>query len=71
MKYKFYTCPFCSAKKFRHLLKINKVGLVCNNCKEFYPIYKGLPVLLTFQNDFYHLKKALTPAKYRVNKFEH
>ena len=42
----------------------------CKKCKNFYPYYKKLPVLLTFGNDFYHLKKALTFAKHRVNKFE-
>ena len=70
MKYhSIYKCPNCSSKKKGFLKKKNK-GLECLSCKSFFPYYKKLPVMLTFKNDFYHLKKALTTAKHRVNKFE-
>jgi len=71
-KHKIYTCPECSSKNINsnsHLY-ISSKGMKCKKCKNFYPNYKKLPVLLTFGNDFYHLKKALTFAKHRVNKFE-
>ena len=61
-----YRCP-CKKKSF---LRKKNQGLECKHCKEFFPFYKNLPVMLLFSNDFYHLKKALTSAKYRVNKYE-
>jgi hypothetical protein len=64
-----YKCPSCPSKKKYSLVKKNK-GLRCVICKSFFPYYKNIPVMLTFKNDFYHLKKALTFAKDRVNKFE-
>ena len=67
---KIFKCPECSYKdKKNKLIKKNKF-FICNNCKTFYPLYKGLPVLLTREDDFYHLRKALSPAKYRVFKYE-
>jgi len=71
-KHPIYKCPDCLTKKVKKScsLFLKKNGLECKVCKSFYPYYKKLPVLLTFKNDFYHLKKALTIAKHRVNKFE-
>ena len=34
-----------------------------------YPIYKKIPIMLSEKGDFFHLKKALLPAKYRVKKY--
>lgn len=66
-----YKCPRCiTNKKVKALLQIKKKGLECKNCKDFFPFYKNLPVMLLFDNDFYHLKKALTNAIQRVNKYE-
>lgn len=59
-------CPSCKANK--KLKKKNKL-LVCTLCKEVYPIFNNTPVMLTKKNDFFHLRKALLPAKYRVNKY--
>ena len=59
-------CPNC--RKDKKLKQINKL-LICTNCKEVYPIFNGIPVMLTKKNDFFHLKKALLPAKYRVEKY--
>jgi uncharacterized protein YbaR (Trm112 family) len=58
-------CNCKSSKK----LKLSKKILVCKNCKEIYPILKGVPVMLTKKNDFFHVKKALLPAKYRIEKY--
>lgn len=71
-KHKVYICPNCASKKIKKNISLffKKKGLQCKACNGFYPYYKKLPVLLTFENDFYHLKKALTHAKHRVNKFE-
>ena len=62
-----YRCPSCKVKSF---LRNKKNGLECRSCKDFFPFYKKIPVMLSFNNDFYHLKKALTSAKQRVNKYE-
>ena len=71
-KHKIFKCPICIAKKVKKdgSLFYKDKGLICCSCNSYYPLYKNLPVLLTFKNDFYHLKKALSHAKYRVNKFE-
>lgn len=66
---KIFKCPKCVKNKKGSLKKINK-GFVCKNCDEFYPVYCGYPVIMSFEEDFYHLKKALSPAKYRVHKYE-
>ena len=67
---KVFKCPDCSSKNKINTLIKKKNSLICKNCKAFYPTYKGVPVLLNFDDDFYHLKKALSPAKYRVYKYE-
>lgn len=63
-KYKIFNCAKCKKK-----VTYKKNYIICNNCNEYYPIYKNVPIMLTLENDFYHLKKALTPAKFRVFKF--
>ena len=50
-------------------LKILKKILICKSCKEAYPVLNGTPVMLIKNNDMFHLKKALLPAKYRVEKY--
>ena len=64
-KLKIYSCPKCFQKKFIY----KKDHLICKPCDEYYPIYKNIPIMLTIKNDFYHLKKALTPAKFRVFRY--
>ena len=50
-------------------LKLLKKILFCNSCKEAYPILNGIPVMLIKNNDVFNLKRALLPAKYRVEKY--
>ena len=64
-----FKCPACIKRKKSGILQKKKNCLICKKCNAFYPYYKGLPVLLTIEDDFYHLKKALSPAKYRVFKY--
>ena len=59
-------CPNCRTDK---KLKQNNKLLVCTKCKEVYPVFNGIPVMLTKKNDFFHLKKALLQAKYRVEEY--
>tara|TARA_B110000037_G_C17087950_1_gene492768 strand:- start:1144 stop:1359 length:216 start_codon:yes stop_codon:yes gene_type:complete len=58
-------CTNCKKSKILNF----KDHLKCSNCDFFYPKYEGVPVMLNDKNDFYHLRKALLPAKYRVNKY--
>jgi uncharacterized protein YbaR (Trm112 family) len=67
--HKIFKCPSCIKNRKSCKLVIKKKFFICNNCKSFYPCYKKFPVLLTLEEDFYHLKKALMPAKYRVFKY--
>jgi uncharacterized protein YbaR (Trm112 family) len=69
-KYKIFQCPECARKFLKAELILKNKKLICLKCKAFYPFYKGLPVLLRTKDDIYHLKKALLPAKYRVEKYE-
>ena len=69
-KYKIFQCPECTKNILKAQLILKNKKLICKKCKAFYPFYKGLPVLLRNEDDFYHLKKALSPAKYRVEKYE-
>ena len=68
--HKIFKCPNCAKKKNNSDLIKRQKSLICANCKTFYPYYKGIPVLLKIEDDFYHLKKALSPAEYRVHKYE-
>ena len=68
--HKIFKCPNCAKKKISCNLIKKQKSLICKNCKTFYPYYKGVPVLLKIEDDFYHLKKALSPAEYRVHKYE-
>ncbi len=70
IKHKVFKCPSCAKKRKKNTLVKKNKSLICKKCNTFYPYYKGVPVLLTIQDDFYHLKKALSPAKYRVHKYE-
>ena len=67
--HKIFKCPVCAKKRKSSKLLIIKKNFLCNNCKSYYPCYKKFPVLLTLEEDFYHLKKALMPPKYRVFKY--
>jgi|TARA_B110000971_G_C19844841_1_gene424312 uncharacterized protein YbaR (Trm112 family) len=67
---KVFKCPECSSQNKKNILTKKDKGFICKNCNSFYPIYKGIPVLLSTEDDFYHVKKALSPAKYRVCKYE-
>jgi|TARA_B110000858_G_scaffold104971_1_gene120065 uncharacterized protein YbaR (Trm112 family) len=59
-------CPNCKTNK--RLKLVNKI-LLCKKCKEAYPIFNGTLVMLTKKNDIFHVKKALLPARYRVEKY--
>jgi len=59
-------CPNCKINK--RLKLVNKI-LLCRKCNEAYPIFNGILVMLTKKNDIFHVKKALLPAKYRVEKY--
>tara|TARA_B110000483_G_C17917601_1_gene435521 strand:- start:394 stop:600 length:207 start_codon:yes stop_codon:yes gene_type:complete len=58
-------CTFCKSSN----LDDKENYLECIDCKSFFPKYKNRPVMFTDENDFYHLRKALLPAKYRINKY--
>ena len=68
--HKILRCPKCIKKNKKNSLINYKNYLLCNNCDEYYPKYKGTPIMLTNEDDFYHIRKALLPARYRVVKFE-
>ncbi len=63
---KYLICIACNSSK----LNEEEEYLECMKCKSYFPKYKGVPVMLTDENDFYHLRKALLPAKYRINIYE-
>jgi len=65
-EFKDIICANCKSEK--KLVK-KKTILVCRKCGEAYPIYKKIPIMLTKNNDIFHVKKALLPAKYRVEKY--
>ena len=65
---KILRCLKCLKKNKNSKLKIKKNVIVCSKCKEAYPIYEGVPVMLSKEGDFHHLRRALLPAKYRVNQ---
>ena len=58
-------CKCKSNKKLRILKKI----LLCKNCGEVFPILDKIPIMLTIKDDFFHVKKALLPSKYRVKRY--
>lgn len=58
----------CNCKSDKKLKLLRKL-LICIKCKEVYPVLNGIPVMLLKTNDVFHLKKALLPAKYRVEKY--
>jgi uncharacterized protein YbaR (Trm112 family) len=62
---KHLICTFCKSDS----LQDEKDHLICSKCSNYFPKYNGIPVMLTNTNDFYHIRKALLPAKYRVNKY--
>ena len=59
----------CIKCKKNKKLKLLKKILFCNSCNEAYPILNGTPVMLIKNNDVFNLKRALLPAKYRVEKY--
>ncbi len=58
-------CTFCKEDSLQNQTD----HLTCDACNNYFPKYNGIPVMLTDKNDFYHIRKALLPAKYRVNKY--
>ena len=66
---KYLRCLNCIKKKKNSKLHKVKNFLLCKECGEVYPIYKKIPIMLSEKGDFFHLKKALLPAKYRVEKY--
>lgn len=52
-------CPQC-AKKEQGLLELASDDLLrCTTCGWSYPIYEGLPVLLTETGDYYGFRKQI------------
>jgi uncharacterized protein YbaR (Trm112 family) len=41
--FKILACPICKADL---IYNKDKTGLICNRCKEKYPIRDGIPILL-------------------------
>jgi len=66
---KSFSDLICVKCKKNKKLKLLKKILFCNTCKEAYPMLNGIPVMLIKNNDVFHVKKALLPAKYRVEKY--
>ena len=62
-------CLNCLKKKRYSKLYKQKNRLNCKNCKESYPIYKNIPIILSEKGDFFPLRKALMSAEYRVKKY--
>lgn len=62
-------CLNCLKKKINNKLYKQKNILYCKNCRESYPVYKNIPIILSEKGDFFHLRKALMSAKYRVKKY--
>lgn len=66
---KILRCLNCIKKgrnsKLNYLKKENVI--TCPKCREKYPVYEGIPVIVSKSGDFHHLRRALLPAKYRVS----
>lgn len=54
-------------KSSKLLLKKKENIISCSMCKQVYPLYNGIPVIISKEGDFHHLRRALLPAKYRIN----
>ncbi len=67
---KILKCIKCIKKNKSSVLKLKKKEniITCMKCKEVYPVYNGIPVILSKEGDFHHLRRALLPAKYRINQ---
>jgi uncharacterized protein YbaR (Trm112 family) len=67
---KILKCIKCLKKSKKSILKLKKKDNIisCSTCKEVYPVYEGIPVILSKEGDFHHLRRALLPAKYRINQ---
>tara|TARA_B100000902_G_scaffold399986_1_gene474275 strand:- start:6501 stop:6719 length:219 start_codon:yes stop_codon:yes gene_type:complete len=66
---KYLRCINCIKRKKNSKLYKLKNKLSCRVCGENYPIFKNIPIMLSEKGDFFHLRKALMPAKYRVKKY--
>lgn len=65
---KILCCINCINKKKSKLRFKKKENVIyCIKCNEKYPVYRGIPVIVSKSGDFHHLRKALLPAKYRVS----
>lgn len=60
-------CLRCLKKKINSKVKVKNKIIICIKCKEVYPMYEGVPVLISKKGDFHHLRRALLPAKYRIS----
>ncbi len=63
-------CPRCAATKTGKLVQRENSRLECTepDCDMVYPIHDGVAIMLTFEGDFYHLRKALDSADLRVHR---
>lgn len=48
-------CPHCAQRGKGELHKTDSEQLVCVDCNTFYPIFDGLPILITPQGDFLYI----------------
>ena len=72
-RFRLLRCPRCAPSKAGALFQRGSERLECTepDCGMVYPIHEGVAVMLTFEGDFYHLRKALDPAEQRVNRQVH
>ena len=66
---KYLRCLNCIKRRINSKLYKSKNNLYCKKCGESYPIYKNIPIILSEKGDFFHLRKALMSAKYRIKKY--
>ncbi|HAM37840.1 MAG TPA: hypothetical protein DCP53_00345 [Elusimicrobia bacterium] len=61
---KMLRCPHCVTRGKKGFLMFSGKWFICKepDCQRKYPVYKGIPIMLTREGDFYHYKRALEKA---------
>ena len=65
-------CPHCVSQGNEGELTLDIDNwMVCKeqDCGRKYPIYNGIPIMLTENGNYYHYRKGLEPADLRVHKY--
>jgi len=72
-RFRLLRCPRCAPTRPGALTQRGDERLECTEpgCNMVYPIHDGVAVMLTFEGDFYHFRKALDPAEQRVHRQVH